>query len=179
MAANNPGFPPQPAQPATIPPAPSPLAAGYYPFCDSYTLHRVLASDGIVLMRYFVRPRDREDIDAVFADLHAAKIPNFHIFKWRLAMALQDNTADGIVVSKIYNQWAKRGIQVTALACALKWPEAAINTITNYKDKDTRLSFPTVEEIRAVLPPELKETLFRVPGYALGERFPMFAFAPS
>ena len=37
MAANNPGFPPQPAQPATIPPAPSPLAAAYYPFCDSYT----------------------------------------------------------------------------------------------------------------------------------------------
>ena len=37
MAANNPGSPPQPAQPATIPPAPSPLAAGYYPFCDPYT----------------------------------------------------------------------------------------------------------------------------------------------
>ena len=37
MAANNPAFPPQPAQPATIPPAPSPLAAAYYPFCDSYT----------------------------------------------------------------------------------------------------------------------------------------------
>lgn len=61
---------------------------------------------------------------------------------------------------------------------ALQWPEAAVNTITAYKDKDTRFSFSTIEEIRAALPNSLEETRCRIPSYALGERCPMFILKP-
>ena len=142
------------------------------------SLHRVLARDGILLMRFFVRPDRSEEIDSIFADLHGARISSFHIFKWRLAMALQGDTATGIVVNEIYETWAARGIRSRDLAAKLGWPEVAINTIAAYEGKSTRFSFPTIEEIRAVLPERFDEIFVRVPGYDLGERCPMFALRP-
>jgi SAM-dependent methyltransferase len=142
------------------------------------SMHRVLVSDGIVLMRFFVRPSVREDIDSLFADLHAAKISSFHVFKWRLAMALQSSTEAGIVVNEIYEAWAARGIRSTDLATKLGWPVAAIDTITAYQGKGTRFSFSTLEEIRAVVQEHFDEIFVREPGYDLGERCPMFALSP-
>ena len=149
---------------------------GYRGLFDS--LCRVLARDGIVFMRFFMRPDEREDCDTVFDDLLAGRIPNFHIFKWRLAMALQASTEEGIAVGAVYAAWAARGIDTGGLAAELNWPQAAIATICNYRDKDTRLSFPTRQEIRDAMPRGLREVLYREPGYPLGERCPMFAYTP-
>jgi SAM-dependent methyltransferase len=142
------------------------------------SLQRVLASDGIVLMRFFVRPEQREDLESVFSDLHAARIPSFHIFKWRLAMALQESTAAGIVVNEIHAAWAARHIRTSDLASKLGWSEVTIKTIDAYKGKETRFSFPSVDEVRAVLPDSLSEILVRVPSYPLGERCPTFVLKP-
>jgi len=142
------------------------------------SLHSVLIRDGILLMRIFVRPRCSEEIESIFADLHGARIPNFHIFKWRLAMALQPSTTTGIVVNEIYEAWAARGIRSTDLASELGWSEAAIDTITAYSAKGTRFSFPTLEEVRVVLSEHFEEISIREPGYDLGERCPMFALKP-
>ncbi len=149
---------------------------GYRALCAA--LHEVLLRDGIVVMRFFVRPERREDLDAVFADLDAARIPSFHIFKWRLAMALQESTSAGIVVNDIYEAWAARGIGSQDLAARLDWPESAINTINAYRGMGTRFSFPTVAEVRETLTERFEEVLFREPGYAFGERCPMFAVQP-
>lgn len=142
------------------------------------SLHRVLVRDGIFLMRFFVRPSVGEEIESIFAELHEARIPSFHIFKWRLAMALQQSTATGIVVNEIYEAWAARGIRSADLASKLGWSEVVIDTITGYKGKETRFSFPTIEEVRAVLPEHFEEIFIREPGYDLGERCPMFALKP-
>ncbi len=142
------------------------------------SLHRVLARDGMLMMRLFVRPSGREDIDSIFADLQRVKISSFHVFKWRLAMALQQSTAAGIVVNEIYEAWAARGIRPADLAARLGWSEVAINTIAAYNGMSTRLSFPTLEEVRAAQAEHFEEVFVRVPGYDLGERCPMFALKP-
>lgn len=142
------------------------------------SIHRVLAPDGIVLMRFFVRPSVSDDVDALFAELHAAKISSFHVFKWRLAMALQASTEAGIVVNEIYEAWAMRNIRSADLAAKLGWPVAAIDTISAYQGKGTRFSFSTLDEIRALLPEHFDEIFIREPGYDLGERCPMFALRP-
>jgi len=142
------------------------------------SLHRVLSRDGILLMRFFVRPDRSEDVDAIFADLQAARILSFHVFKWRLAMALQQSTAAGIVVNDIYEAWAARGIRSADLATRLGWSAVTIDTIAAYKGKGTRFSFPAMDEIRAVLPDHFDEIFVRLPGYDLGERCPMFALRP-
>ncbi len=150
--------------------------AGYRALFAS--LHRVLARDGIVLMRFFVRPDQGEDVESIFAALQEATIPSFHVFKWRLAMALQASTATGIVVNDIYEAWIARGIRSGDLATRLGWSEVSINTIAAYKGKETRLSFPTLEEVRTTLRENFEEIFVRQPGYDLGERCPMFALRP-
>jgi SAM-dependent methyltransferase len=142
------------------------------------SLHRVLARDGILLMRVFVRPSSREDVEAIFADLQEARIPSFHIFKWRLAMALQTSTTTGIVVDDIYQAWAARGIRSGDLATRLGWSAVTIDTIAAYKGKGMRFSFPALEEVRATLPDHFDSVFVRFPDYELGERCPMFALRP-
>lgn len=153
------------------------------PYPDGYrslfaSLRRVLHCDGIFLMRLFVRPDQGENTESVFADLLAGRIPSFHIFKWRLAMALQDTISEGIVVDRIYQAWVRSRIESSELVSNFGWRENVINTINMYQGKETLFSFPTVEEIRAVVPDTFGEMFVREPGYPLGERCPMFALKP-
>ena len=90
MAANNPGSPPQPAQPATIPPAPSPLAAGYYPFWDSYTLaERISAKYGEKMRAILIDPETLElnERGTMLVDTKGRRI------------AMEDRLADGETIS--------------------------------------------------------------------------------
>src|SRR5690242_6604596 len=52
-------------------------------------LHRVLKIDGVFMARIFARPDATESVDDVLMALHAGLIGNFHVLKFRLAMALQ------------------------------------------------------------------------------------------
>lgn len=149
---------------------------GYLGLCAS--LHRVLAHSGILLMRAFVRPDRGETVDAVLADLSAARIPSFHVFKWRLAMALQATTEAGVVVNDIYEAWLATGLRAADLTAQFGWPEVTINTIAAYRGKGSRLSFPTRGEIDSMLAGRFAEIAVREPGYALGERCLTFALSP-
>ena len=153
-----------------------PYPAGYRALFAS--LHRVMHRDGVFLMRLFVRPNKSESSESVFADLLSAKIPSFHIFKWRLAMALQNSTSEGIVVHRIYQAWADRNIKVSELVNQFGWSENGINAINGYREKETRFTFPTVDEIQAMFSETFDEMFVREPAYPLGERCPIFALTP-
>ena len=137
----------------------------------SAELARVLAG-GFLIMRLFVRPDQAETIEQVFDALEAGQIGNFHIFKWRLAMALHQDLGSGVAVADIWKAWQSSGLDSASLALAQGWPVADIETIRAYENATARYTFPRIHEAREVLSRDFAELDCQLPDYELGERCP-------
>lgn len=154
------------------------------PYPDGYqalfgSLRRVLRDDGLLVMRFFVRPPQAESGDRVFDDLLAGRIGNFHVFKWRLAMALHGSSEQGIRLADIWDAWHDAGIDTAALAARLGWMPESIATIDVYRDVQTRYTFPTLDEVRAIAADCFAEQSCHVGDYELAERCPTLTFRPA
>lgn len=141
-------------------------------------LRRVAAPGAFLLMRYFIRPEKAEAVRDVVDDLWQKRIGNFHVFKWRLAMALHGTLEEGVRLADIWNAWHAAAPEPAKLADHLGWPHAVVNTIHNYRGVDTRYSFPTLAEARA-LTGDFEEVAIHVPCYELGERCPTLVMRAS
>jgi SAM-dependent methyltransferase len=141
-------------------------------------LARVLSPRGRLGLRLFVRPAAGESPERVLADLSAGRIGNFHVFKWRLAMALA-NEPDGVVgVSEIWQAWKDSGFQASELAADLNWSRPEIETIEAYREASARYTFPRLDQARSILSLNFQELDCRTSGYELGERCPTLLLAP-
>jgi SAM-dependent methyltransferase len=97
-------------------------------------LHRVLKPGGLFVARIFARPDTTESVDDVLTAAHRRQIGNFHIFKWRLAMALQGENADrGVRVDDVWRSVDKHFGQAARLAELTGWPINEISTIDAYR----------------------------------------------
>jgi hypothetical protein len=137
------------------------------------SLHRILNIGGLLVMRCFTRPEQREEPADVFADLYANRIGGFHQFKWRLVIAMQTDVRRGILVKDVFDAWAASGISARQLSQRTGWDEDVINTITYYKGMRTRLTFPTQAELEAVLRECYEDISICLPDYPLGDRCPI------
>ncbi len=144
----------------------------------SAELRRVAAGGTLLLMRYFVRPQQPETRGAVIDDLWHGRIGNFHVFKWRLAMALHGSLEQGVRLGDIWNAWHEAVPDPARLAAQLGWREEVVNTISNYRGVDTRYSFPTLEEARALVG-DFEIVSTRIPDYELGARCPTLVMRPK
>ena len=59
-------------------------------------LHSALKPSGLFVYRHYAQANEGETVDNVVAAANAGAIGNFHIFKWRIAMALQSESEDGV-----------------------------------------------------------------------------------
>lgn len=150
--------------------------AGYHALLRS--MRRVLRDDGLFVMRFFVRPKVREETQQVFDDLQAGRIGNFHVFKWRLAMSLHGTSEEGVQLADIWDAWHGARINTSALATRLGWMPESIATIDVYRDVPTRYSFPLLAEVRAVMTGYFSECAHHVGEYELAERCPTLVFTP-
>lgn len=141
-------------------------------------VRRVLTRDGRFIMRHFVRPEQPEKLADVFADLDAGRIGSFHVFKWRLAMALHGSLREGVCLADMWQAWDELGPGTQALADRLGWPAEQIETIDNYRGVPTCYHFPTLAEVRAGFADRFEEVAMHVPAYELGDRCPTLALAP-
>jgi SAM-dependent methyltransferase len=147
------------------------------PYPDAYAaalaeIRRVLSPGGIFAMRYFSRPEVAESAATVIEDLEAGRIGNFHILKWRLAMALYGSATEGVSVGAVWEAFNAAVTDRDTLAAQLGWPRAAIDTIDVYRGVSTPYFFPTLSEIRAATDSGFEELHVDVPEYELGERCP-------
>jgi len=140
------------------------------------SLHRILKTGGLLLMRCFTRPDRQETPEQVFMDLRAGRCASFHEFKWRLAMALQPDTAAGVRVGDVFNAWAQAGMSTVQLCRQTGWNPKVLDTIRIYEGKETLLSFPTLAELQAVLLAAFDPISIETPQYPLGERCPTISF---
>lgn len=144
----------------------------------SAELRRVAAGGALLLMRYFVRPERPEARGTVVDDLWQGRIGNFHVFKWRLAMALHGSLEQGVRLGDIWDAWHEAVPDPARLAAQLGWREEVVNTISNYRGVDTCYSFPTLEEARA-LAGDFDIVSTRIPDYELGARCPTLVMRPK
>jgi hypothetical protein len=140
-------------------------------------LRRVAAGDALLAMRYFLRPERAEPVATVVDDLWQQRIGNFHVFKWRLAMALHGTLEEGVRLGDIWDAWQRAVPDPAQLAARLGWRPEVVNTIHNYRGVDTRYSFPTLAEARAYIG-GFAVVATHTPGYELGERCPTLIMRP-
>jgi len=140
-------------------------------------LRRVATDGALLAMRYFLRPASAESLARVIDDLWQRRIGNFHVFKWRLAMALHGTLEQGVRLAEVWAAWHDAVPDPEKLAVHLGWPAAVVNTINNYRNVETRYSFPTLEEVRACTG-DFEIAAMHVPAYELGERCPTLIMRP-
>jgi SAM-dependent methyltransferase len=139
---------------------------------------RVLLDNGIFVIRFFLRPGISERVDTVIGDLLHGRIGNFHVFKWRLAMALHGNLEEGVRLADIWDAWHSAVPDPESLAVKLDCPREILRTIDNYRDVETRYTFPTLAEARAAFAFAFIEAESFSPRYELGDRCPTLVFRP-
>jgi len=144
----------------------------------SQSLRRVVRPRGLVLMRFYTRPDRPEAPASAFADLRAGRIGSLHAFKWRLAMALHGSLEAGVRLGDIWDAWHDAVPHPEDLARERGWPLPVVLTMDDFREADTRYTFPTLSEARAVMAAGFEEVSCHFPTYELGERCPILAFRP-
>ena len=143
------------------------------------SLRRALRPDGLLVMRCFLQPEDKEPADRVWEDVVAGRIGSFHAFKWRLAMALQSSAEAGIGLAEIWDAWSHGPVAPEQLRDRTGWPAAAILTMDLYRGRAHRFHFATEPGLLDALHGAFRLASRHVPPYELGERCPILAFRPA
>jgi len=139
-------------------------------------IRQVIRPDGLLLMRFFLRPERAEAPAMVFEDLRQGRIGNFHVFKWRFVQALQGDSSMGVRLADIWDAWHAEIPNPQQLAHHLGWPVAVVATIDSYRAAPARYTFPTLREVREMFAPTFVEQQCAFPRYELGERCPTLVY---
>ena len=140
---------------------------------------RILKPEGLFAMRFFLRPSQPESVTTIFEEVRAKSIGNFHVFKWRLAMALQKKVEDGIPINHVWKLWKQEVSDPKKLLNDLNWPIEVLSTIDIYENSPSVYTFPTLNEVRNLFASQFIELSCYFPDYELGERCPTMIFKPK
>lgn len=135
-------------------------------------LRRVLRRGGRVLMRCFCRPAAGLGVDALFEQLLARRIRNLDLFRWMLAMALQEDAATGVAVRRIGEEWARRVPEARALQARMGWTDDALTNMERMAVSTMTYNFASLEELLRAAAPAFELLERDTPAYAWGELFP-------
>jgi SAM-dependent methyltransferase len=135
-----------------------------------------LKPDGLLIARLFIRVSKKETFAKILADLKANRIARFDILKWRLAMAIQRTTQEGVIVDDIYRTWNKIEKELPHLSEQTGWPRLTVDTIKLYAGRMNRYAFPTIEELKNIFSAHLKLVSITIPTYDFGQHCPILAY---
>jgi hypothetical protein len=141
------------------------------------SMRALLRPGGLFLYRHWAQTHDRETLDQVLTAARAGLIGNFHIFKWRVAMALQPDSRAGVRLHDIWRACTDPAIDPSRLPQP-GWSPRAVGTIRFYRDRGARLYFPTVEEFREMLSEEFEQIDVQYARYELADRCPTLTARP-
>jgi SAM-dependent methyltransferase len=136
---------------------------------------RVIRPGGILALRVFLTPEYPEAIGEVREHTMRRGIESFHAFKWRLAMAVVSRAGDpNIPVAIIRDNFDRLFFDRRALSEATGWPMEVIETIDAYKGSPDIYSFPTLSQMKAVIPENFRNLRIVDSGhYELADRCPL------
>jgi SAM-dependent methyltransferase len=142
------------------------------------SIFRWLKPDGLMIARVFASPEEKETLQNILADLKANRISGFDILKWRLAMAIQKNIRQGVVVGDIYRAWTNIGKEIPFFPAHTGWRPETINTIKLYDGRTNAYTFPTVVELNAVFSSAFDPVSTIFPQYDFGHCCPILVHCP-
>jgi hypothetical protein len=141
-------------------------------------MHRVIAPDGVWIMRQFCRPAKAESIEAVRDDLWNGKIGNVHVLKWRIAMSVHSDRCDkGVALDDVWQAYRDVVPAPKVLEDRFGWDSRAIATLDNYQGSLSRYTFPTTDEIARAMP-EFNVQIVGYGSYELADRCPVLSMSP-
>jgi SAM-dependent methyltransferase len=141
-------------------------------------IRRVLQDDGLLIVRFFVSLDDTASPEQVHEQLLAGTIGNFHIFKFRLAIALQQTVSEGVCVGDVWENWNTQGYDINRLAAKLNWQPETIGTIDAYRGMNARYTYPTLEELETTLSPWFDQVARYNHDYEFGKNCPTLVMRP-
>lgn len=139
-------------------------------------LARLLRPGGLLWLRLFCRPEMGERVSDVVDALWAQHIGNFHVFKWRLAMALQGDSTAGVRLADIWDSFETQCGTVRSVAQRTGFPEPEVATIESYRGVQDCYSFSSAAEVSDTLNQDFELLETWRPSYELGERCPHLTF---
>jgi len=140
-------------------------------------LRRLLQPEGLFVYRHYAQAMRRERLADVVDAARHGHIASFHTFKWRVAMALQRDSRQGVRLDDIWRACTEAALDSSELPQP-GWSQTATSTIRFYRGRDARLYFPTLDEFRDVLKDAFQDIEVEFPTYELGERCPILTARP-
>jgi hypothetical protein len=135
-------------------------------------LAAVLSPGGRIVTRVFIRQETEPTPGEVIDAMRRGEYGNFHVFKFRLLMALHNSPTEGVLLNAVYQTVCDAIPDRAAVARKLGWPLESVNTIDAYKDVSGRYFFPCLAQFRELMGTDLRELDCLVPTYEMGERCP-------
>lgn len=140
-------------------------------------VRRVLAADGRLVLRHFLRPELAETPRDVFDDLEAGHIGSFHSFKWRLAHALHGAGDEGVRLHDVWQMWTEHQPAARHWCAAAGWSPEVVATLDAYRDVATRYMFPTQAQLEAMTAPFFHTCRAAHMDYELADLCPTTAYS--
>jgi len=142
-------------------------------------LHRIIAPNGLLILRLFVPQNEHQEPEEVLQDLVASKIPDLNHFKLRIWGAKYDDITKGIQLKHVWDTIHSAVPDLNGLAAKLGWQSDTLFIINAYRNNPTRFVFPNVDEVSYLFcqnPGGFKLETVRVPTYELGKCCPTVVF---
>lgn len=127
---------------------------------------RLLKKNGVLINRWFTAPDTQENIQ----DVLNTPENNFHAFKWRMAMSLQYNFTQGVVLDALWKIFEENKNE---LLNKKKWQHLEFSTIDSYKSIFTSYAFPSIAELRNLVSDNFDIDDIKHASYHLHERCPI------
>lgn len=138
---------------------------------------RVLRPGGRLVLRIFVGAEQPESPEQVCDMALAGEIRSFHVFKWRLSMALATHAPDyTFPIAETLAAFERLLPDRRRLAAATGWPRQDIATLDFYRGSTARYSYPPLSALRRIIPLELHEIAMHQGNYELAERCPILVW---
>jgi SAM-dependent methyltransferase len=138
-------------------------------------LGRVLVPGGVFCTRNFVAADPPEHVDDLFDELFAGNAGSLHVFRWRLAAAMQGRSGRGVPRHDIWTLWQSRVGDATPLKKIYGEADRGFVIFDRFRNLGGRLFYYTLAELEELLSGAFDRMSLSIPTYAGGERFPRLA----
>ena len=138
-------------------------------------LARAVRIGGRIVLRLYSRPAAGESVADVHVEALSGGIGTIHALKWRLAHALcAERGESNIAVRSILRGFNEAFHDRAALARTTGWSRQDIAQIDAYDGMSDVYSFPTVDQVLAVIPAGFRSPqIHPVGAYELADRCPL------
>jgi SAM-dependent methyltransferase len=140
-------------------------------------VRRILRPDGRFVLRTFLRPGQREDLEAIVADLEAGRIRSAGNARARFAAWRHDRGTEGISVQDLKDLFKSYVPDPDEAVRRYGWNRGP-SDIPTTEGNERRFVFPTLAELRAAIAPWFREVETVTASYELAERFPTMVLEP-